>query len=521
MNLFRKISSQRGGSRVLINTVIIYGQRFSAAVLSLVTTPVVLNALGVEDYGLYALTVGLVGMLAFINWSLSSATQRYIAFSIGAGDLARLKKIFTSSLFIHVVYGLLLLLIIWIFGGLIIEKVLTIPESRIDTAKLIIKFVACISFINIITVPFTGLFRAHENFLYLAIIDITESVFKLGIAISLIFITSDRLVAYSVLLIIVSVIIFILNVLFSNKFYPEVRLNVHNLSRELIIDMVSFMGWSLIGAGAIMSRNQGVSVLLNMFFGVIVNAAYGIAMQVNSAITILSQGIVGSISPQLVKSAGAGDIGKTVYLMRTMSKFAVISVSIVAIPFLIEAPLILKLWLKNVPEGAIIFSRLIIVFGLITGLSAGINNVFQAIGKVKLYNIYVSLILILNLPLAFVLFKVGFKSHTIILTGIFLEIVSLFVRLRLLRNYLDFSLTKFFYDVILRIIIPIILSIGIVLLVKQIHLREYIQLIITMALLFSVYPFIIYYIALDRRQKSFVVEYISKSANHLKIFRNR
>ena len=509
-SLFTKLSSKQGSSRVAVNTVIIYVQRFTAAILSLITTPIVLNALGVEDYGLYALTVGLVGALAFINWSLSSATQRFIAFSLGAGDGERLKRIFATSLFIHGTYALILLLIIWVFGGLLAERFLTIPESKIMLAKTILKFVSVITFINIVTVPFTGLFRAHENFLYLTIIGIIESLLKLVIAVVLIYISSDKLISYTSLLLFVSVLLFAINVASCRKLYPEVNLIPSNFDKLISGEMMSFMGWSLLGAVAVMSRNQGVTVLLNVFFGVVANAAYGIASQVNFAMGMLSQGFIGSISPQIIKSAGSGETDRMVYLMRSMTIFTVISVSLAAVPFIMEAPVILKLWLKNVPEGSVVFSRLVVVFAMLTGLSAGIQTIFDAIGRVKLYNIWVSLILILNLPIAYLLFKKDLPAYTIIITGMILEVAGLFVRLYLLKRYLFFSVRRFLSDVAFKILFPVGILIGLLILLKQFDISDYLELVLAVFLSLFLYPVIVYNISLDKTQRAFVCENILK-----------
>jgi O-antigen/teichoic acid export membrane protein len=515
-NFFSRISRQKGSSRVAINTVIIYGQRLSAAAIALITTPIILNALGVDDYGLYVLTVGFVGMLSFVNWSLSAATQRFIAFALGAGDTGRLKRIFASAFFIHFLYGLLLFLLIALSAGAIAERFLNIPAERTEAAKIILYIVSVITFINIITVPFTGLFRAHENFLYLGLVAIFESVLKLGIAVAILFVPFDKLIAYAAFLLGVSVLVFIINTGICKKLYSEVNFQGKNLDKPLIAEMLGFMGWSILGAAAIMGRNQGVSVILNLFFGVVVNAAYGIAMQVKFAVGMLAQGITGSISPQIVKSAGAGETEKMIYLMRTMSKLAVLTTSMVAIPFLIEAPYILKLWLGNVPEWAVVFSRLIIVFVLATGLSAGIQTVFDAIGKVKLFNIYVSLVLLLNLPLAFLFFKLGAPAYTIILTGIFLEVIALFVRLFLLKKYLGFSIPLFLYDIIFRLSLPILATAGLVLVLKQINLPALPQLVFTFMCFFSVYPALVYRFSLDERQKEAAHEIISKTVSSAK-----
>lgn len=515
-NYFNKISGLKSSGRVAINTFIIYAQRLSAAAIALVTTPIILNALGVDDYGLYALTVGFVGMLSFINWSLSSATQRYIGYAIGAGDRERLRKIFASTFFIHFLYGLIIFLVIVFTAGSIVERFLNIPVERVDAAKTILIFVSFITLINIVTVPFIGLFRAHENFLYLALIAILESVLKLAVALMILLISLDKLIAYSALLLVATILIFFINVGVCKRIYPEVNLCRRNLDKKLIHEITAFMGWSLMGAGAIMGRNQGVSVLLNLFFGVVANAAYGIAMQVKFAVGMLSQGVIGSISPQIVKSAGAGETDKMIYLMRSMSKFAILSSAFVAIPFLIEAPFILELWLKRVPELTVLFSRLIIVFALCMGFSAGIQNVFDAIGKVKLYNIWVSLVLLLNLPMAFLFFKQGAPAYTIILTGIFLEIVSLFVRLFLLKKYLNFSIKVYVYDISFRLLLPIVLPLGLILMIKQFQLSEIRQLLITFLIFFSIFPFLVYRFSLDDKQKDFAHELITKSISSVK-----
>lgn len=514
--IIEKLSSTQGASRLALNTFIIYGQRIFAALLSLLTTPLIMNVLGVEDYGIYTLTIGLVGMMAFLNWSLSSATQRYIAFALGENNHEKLKQIFASSLFIHTIYGIFLFLLIASLGVVFIDKLLNIPLARIEAAKTILIFVALITFLNIVTVPLTGLFRAYENFLYIALLGIGESLLKLGIAVSLFYIDADKLVLYSLLLFGVTVLTFLANLFFGLRFYPVINFNHKNLSRSLIKEMLSFMGWSLMGALAIMSRNQAVSVLLNMFFGVIKNAAYGIAMQVNAAAGILSQGIIAAISPRIVKLAGSGEHEKMIYLMRTMSKLAVLVVSIVIIPFIFEAPYILKLWLRNVPENAEIFSQLILCSGLIMLQSAGINLVFDAIGKVKTYNIWVSIILIMNIPISFLFFKAGSPAYSMIIVGMVLEVISLFVRLALLKKYLYFSIPAFLNDVFIKIALPFLIAGIFVFLLRFLQLNDIQHLISTFLIFLTIYPVLIFYIALDHKQQNFFKQLAESSIRNVK-----
>jgi O-antigen/teichoic acid export membrane protein len=501
--------TKSSANRAAINAIIIYLQRFFAAALSLITTPLILKALGVENYGLYTLTIGFVGTLAFLNWSMSSATQRYISFALGENDLVKVSRVFSTSLFIHFIYGAVLLVLLLVSGPFIAEHFLTIPTAKLADAKVLIAIVAGITFLSIVSVPFLGILRAHENFFYIALIGIFEAVFKLGIAFYLYFFAHDALITYGFLLLLISFITVLFYFYLVKSKYPKITLHVHNVYKSILHDMLSFISWSLLGALSIMSRNQGVQVLLNLFFGVVINAAYGIAMQVNAAMTILSQGVIGSLSPQIVKSAGSGDTQKMVFLMRTMSKFAIFSVSIVAIPLFFECDTILKIWLGKVPENTVLFVQLIILFGQLMLLSAGIQTVFDAIGKVKTYNIWVSLILILNLPLAYLLFKLNFPFYTIILVGMFLELVSLQLRLYLLSKYVNFSIVSFYKDTF-RVFLPAILVSIVLFLVTNLEIVDYIGLPLTFLIHFILYPLLIYYLSLEKNQKEMFLHWFTK-----------
>jgi O-antigen/teichoic acid export membrane protein len=497
-------------NRAAINTIIIYIQRFFAAGLSLITTPLLLKALGIEDFGLYALTIGFVGMLAVLNWSLSNATQRYTAFAIGEGDYEKLKKVFSTALVIHFLYGLLLFLIILGISFFFVEDFLNIPAGKVVLAKNVLNVVAFMSFLSIMTIPFLGILKSQENFFSIAVIGIIESVSKLVIAILLLQLVDDRLIVYALLLLVVSIISFLIYVYVVKRNYKMVSISAKYYDKLQAKEMSSFLSWSLVGSLALTSRNEGVQVLLNIFFGVVVNAAYGIAMQVNAAMAILSQGVLGSLSPQIIKSAGQKDYDKMIFLMRTMSKFAIFSISLFAIPLFFECGTILHLWLGTVPANTIIFVRLFIIFGQIMLLSAGIQNVFDALGKVKEYNIWVSLILLLNLPLAYVLFKFNFPPYTIIFVGMTLELVSLQVRLYLLKKHVDFSILHFYLDTIRRVIVPS-LCVGVILYsIRLLELNVYAQLVVTFLVAVLVYPVLIYMLSLEAKQKEIVVGLLSK-----------
>ena len=247
----------------------------------------------------------------------------------------------------------------------------------------------------------------------------------------------------------------------------------------LIKEMLSFISWSFLGALATMSRNQGVTVLINVFFGVVANAAYGIAQQINNAVNILAQGVTTSMAPVLMKAAGENNNEKMLYMMRTMAKLSFFSISIFSIPTLFEMNYILELWLKVVPEGSIIFSQLIIVLVLVVLLSSGMQNVFIAIGKVKEYNIYTSVFLVLNLPLSYILFKIGFSSYSIITVGIFLEIITLNIRLLLLKKYLNYKISDYFSE-ITQIILPTLVISVLLFFWMYVEIPKFIHLIVSL-----------------------------------------
>ena len=502
-------SKNKAANRILFNTIIVYAQKFSTAALALVTTPLLLRVLGVEDYGVYTLTIGFVGMLTFFTWSLSAATQRYIAVTLGEKNFDKLSHILSSSFLIHFVYGILIMAVIQGINFYYVNDFLTIPLYRKDSIHYILTFVAGISFFNIIAIPFIGSLRATEDFKTIAVIGVSESTLKLVMAFLLLVLPGDKLILFSGLMFLVSIFSFGAYFFRVMKVKNSIYTKFKRPEWQLIKEMLSFISWSLIGAIAVMSRNQGVTVLLNIFFGVIANAAYGISQQINNALNILAQGVTASMSPVLMKAAGEKNYEKMLYMMRTMAKLSFFSISIFSIPALFEMSYILELWLKVVPEGSAMYGRLIIILVLVILLSSGMQNVFIAIGRVKTYNIYVSLFLILNLPISYVLFKYGFASYTIIIVGIVLELITLNVRLILLKKYLDYKISTYFTE-IAQITLPTFLVSGILFLLMYVELPSFLHLVISFAISILLSPILIYKFSLDSFQKQYVLNMISK-----------
>jgi O-antigen/teichoic acid export membrane protein len=351
--------------------------------------------------------------------------------------------------------------------------------------------------------------RATEDFKTIAVIGVSESTLKLVMAFLLLVLPGDKLILFSGLMFLVSIFSFLAYFFRVMKVKDSIYTTFKKPELQLIKEMLSFISWSLLGAVAVMSRNQGVTVLLNIFFGVIANAAYGISQQINNALNILAQGVTASMSPVLMKAAGEKNYEKMFYMMRTMAKLSFFSISIFSIPALFEMSYILEIWLKVVPEGSAMYGRLIIILVLVVLLSSGMQNVFVAIGKVKTYNIYVSLFLMLNLPISYLLFKFGFASYTIIIVGIVLELITLNVRLILLKKYLDYKITAYFKE-IAQITLPTLLVSGVLFLMMYIEIPSFLHLILSFAISVVLSPLLIYKFSLDSFQKEYVLNMISK-----------
>lgn len=494
----------QGGKKVVINTIIVYLQRIFSAGLALFTTPLILKYLGAEDYGLFNITLGFVSLVSFVNWTLSSSTQRYLSYNIGKGDVFQTQKVFYSSVRIHLLYGFFLLLLmagLYIIG---IEKFINIAPDKYGIANTLVIFVGLISVLNIISVPVLGLLRAKENFKYLSVTSIAESVLKLFIAYSLVaFAQEARLRVYGIALLLLTLFIFMAQTLYVKRHYDEFSLKQNLYDKSIVKEMTGFMGWNFIGSLAVLGRNQGNVLLVNLFFGVIKNAAYGVTNQISAAIGILSQSILTSLTPQMMKSAGEDNNENVLYYMSNIARFSVLSVAILGIPLYIEVYSVLDLWLEKVPPSTPELTRAMILYSMATLLSAGFQSAFLSVGKVKEYNLIISVIILLNFPLAYVFFSLGYPVETILHIGAGIEITCFFVRMFLLRKYLPFSPATYLKDVLVTIIAPIAGSVVFIFLLKILlpGLDIFPYYLVYYFLYVGAYFVMVYMFSLDRQQK--------------------
>lgn len=482
------------------------------------STRIVLNALGASDFGIFNLMAGVIGMLSFLNASMTVSTQRYLSYYQGTGDFEMQKKVFSNSWLLHILLGLLIVVLLVGVSPLLFHGFLNIPSDRISTAKAIYYFISASVFFTIISTPFTALLTAHENMLFIAIVNIFESVFKLAVAFSLhYFIANNRLFIYGILMALLSTITFIMYAWFSLKKYKESSILIHNGDKRLIKELGVYTGWNLFGNFARLGRAQGIAVLLNIFFGTVVNAAYGIANQVSGQFNFLSATLVRVLNPQIMKSEGMNDRERVLRLSMSACKMGFTLLAIIAIPCIFEMPTLLKLWLKTPPDNTATFCSLFLGLLLVEQLTIGLLSAIQAVGQMKVYQVLIGGLWLFNIPLAYVLLKVNFLSPSVLISAIAIEVLATFIRIYLAKKIAGMSPMYYVEKVLLKLVGPIVVT-TLVCYVITTYMSSHIRFIITVMASITSFFTLIYLTGLEREEKQLVNNMIKKAFG--KVYKN-
>lgn len=444
----------QSATRVIKNTGFLYGKMLITILLALYSTRLILNALGEVDYGIFNLIGGVIAMLSFINGAMVIATQRFLSIALGAGDMEKLKSVFSSSVVLHLIISLIIVVLLEAGGLILFNGGLNIPPERISAAKLIFHFMIVSTFFTINAVPYDASINSHENMLVDSLLGIFEASVKLGIAIVLVYTHSEKLVLYGLLIASLTIIIRIIKSIYCHAKYEECRIKIKShIQGALLKEMLSFAGWNVFGLSCSVLKNQGLAVLLNLSFGIVINAAYGIANQVNSNLRQFSTNMIRAITPQITKSEGSGDRDRMLRLSILASKMSFFLLAVFAVPIIIEMPFILKIWLKIVPENAVIFCQLILILSLFYQITIGTMTSVTSVGNIKSFQIAVGALEIFNLPVAYLLIKLGLPAYSVFIGAIILEIVAGGIRTWFAHkiaglNLRDFLLKTWFYSML-------------------------------------------------------------------------
>ena len=443
--------------RVIWNSIVLYAKIIICIVLSLWTVPIILHGLGTSDYGLYSLVAGVIAMLAFFRTALSSSTQRYLSIARGKGDTQKMNALFNSAITLHLLFACAILLILEALTPFLFGHFLNIDPERMFAGKVIYQTLLASTFLSIMTAPLDAELNAYENMPAFAIIEIFDYLIRLALAFSIQYVTWDKLIWYGIGMTFIPIFNLSVKYIYTHSKYKELYISRTLLwNPPLMRQMFKFIGWNTFGALAIVGRNQGLAIILNLFFGTVMNAAYGIANQINAVMGYFSQTLRKSLHPQLMQSEGKGDRARMLRLVFTSSKCSVLVMGVIAIPLIVELPVVLKLWLTNVPDYAMKFTQWILLSSLMYQVSAGLMAGVLAVGKMKVYQIVISIIMLLNLPIAYMLLKFGYEPYWVLIGMFGCEILSLIAHLIFSKNLFNLSISRF----CLQVVIPLLIILG-------------------------------------------------------------
>jgi O-antigen/teichoic acid export membrane protein len=411
---------QQASTRVVMNTGILYAKMGVTMFISLYTTRLILNSLGASDFGIFNIVGGAIAMLGFLNAAMAGATQRFMSYSEGTGDKDKQKSIFNVSVILHFCIALLLGVVLLIAGYFFFNGILNIPADRMHAARMVYYFMIISTMLTVMTVPYDAVLNAHENMLYYAIVGIIESVLKLAVAFVVVYTLADKLIIYGLLMACISLTVMIIMRVYCKKKYVECEFRPRTYyDKPLMREMTGFAGWSFLSSFSSIIGQNGLGIVLNHFFGAMLNAAQGIANQLCGQLQVFSNTMLKALNPVITKSEGAGNRFQMLQSSMIGCKFSFFLVAFFAIPFLIDAPYVMGIWLKNVPEWCVAFFRFQIARTLIEQLTIVLGVSISAQGDIANISKIKSILNILPIIFTAIVFYLGYSPYWMYISWIF------------------------------------------------------------------------------------------------------
>lgn len=420
--------------------------------VGLYTSRVVLNTLGVEDFGVYSIIGGVVALFGFFNSAMSSATQRYLAFDIGRQDNQKLHKTFNTTFIIHIGIALLILLFAETIGLWYVNNRLNLPQERMLAVNWLYQFSIFTSLIGVMQVPFNALIIARERMNVFAMISIVDVLLKLIIVYVLLILNYDKLITYGILVFVVTFAVALVYRIYCYSNFSESKFKLFR-DKAYYKELLAYSGWNLFGNIAAVAKGQGVNLVLNIFFGTVVNAAYGITMQVQSAVSMFVNNFQLAVNPQIIKNYSQGNLPQTHKLIFQSAKFSFFLMLIITAPILLNTQYVIELWLKNPPDYTVVFVQLCLINILIDSISGALMTGIQATGKIRQYQAIVGGLLFLNLPLSYIVLKITQSPSDVFIISIIISFISLQFRLYYLKKVAGISVLDFYSKVIVKLIL--------------------------------------------------------------------
>lgn len=494
------------------NTVFMSVRMVIVLIISLYTTRAVLRVLGVEDYGVYDVVCGFVSMFAFLNTSMSHGIQRFFNYEYGKNGVDGANKVYVTALFIQLLLGSLIIILTESFGLWYLHNKMVIPDDRMFAAEWIFQLSIISFLIVIIQVPYTAAVMAHEKMDFLALISILDAILRLLIVLMIPYLNADSLILYGLALLLLRLIEFIFYFIYCKKKFIEIhvprKLTIAS-NKELFKSMLGFSGWNIFGSFSNMMRGQGINLIMNLFFGPVVNAARGVAMQVNSGVTGLVTSILTPVRPQVIQSYARGEMDRVMSLTYTISKFSLYFLLLLSLPLCLEIDLVLHIWLgENVPDHAQSFIIIILLTSSILIPMSAQSTLVHASGKMRNYQVIGSIVKFLSVPVAYVLLKMGYAPEWALFMVLLFDIIGLIVGMIIIRTLMPFSICEYCKNVIVPVIPIAFISLALTWLVHcSIH-HDILRFIVVILVSTMVSSLLIYYIGMTKIEKNLVNQLI-------------
>lgn len=508
-------NTTENNKRIAKNTLLLYVRMLFTIIVGLYTSRMVLQTLGVNDYGIYNVVGGIVAMLAFLNSAMTSASQRFISFELGTQNYQKLKEIFSTSVTIHLIIAGIIFIIAETVGLWFLNTHMNIAANRMAAANWVYQCSILTFMITVISVPYNACIVAHEHMKAFAYISIIEVGLKLIIVYLLLILPADKLTSYAILVLCISLIIRIIYSIYCKKNFEEC-IYQFKFNKELFKEMFAFAGWSLIGNLGFSFKDQAANIILNIFCGTAINAARGVALQVNGIISNFSNNFIMALNPQITKQYAAGNIQESIQLVYAGCKYSFYLLAIISIPVMVNLDYLLSLWLGTVPPYATEFLFLALIAALINSMALPLVTAMQATGKIKNFQITICIIMLCELPLTYVILEMGYKPYIAMFPTITVTSIGLFARLILLKQLIhSYSIKYFTFNIILKNIAIGTICLMLATFIHNCFDNNALSFIITSIISFIITIIGIYILGLSKNERTMITNKIKIKINNI------